>query len=155
MTGICPGGDGEPLPPGQVVFKLVLPSSGAGDSGSAQAEMFALSSREKAGSKRLSVCVVGLCTPDEAWGFLDNNPKYNWLVILGVDDIRSIRLPQRPADFVPLEVVWHPMHELEGKPGADGHAGIVGLDESAGVTTPERKFLRKELAKVATLKCFR
>jgi hypothetical protein len=155
MSSIGPGADGDRVPDGEAVFKLVLPSSAAPESSQAEAGMFALSTRERDGSGRLSVCVSRLTTPEQAWAFLDNNPKYTYMVCLNVDKIRSIRFPGKLNEVAPLDVVWHPMAELAGKAGAEGHAGIVGLHDSARPSSAERKFLRKELAKIAELRRFR
>jgi len=156
MSSIVAGVDGEALPPGELVFKLVLPSSDASESPHAQAEMFALSPKDRETSGRLTVWAASLTEPVQAWAFLHNDPRYSHFATMNVDAIRSIKLPGGSADDSPLlEIVWDPLHGLEERPGANGHAGIVGLHERAGVSTAHRKYLRKELAKIAQLARFR
>jgi hypothetical protein len=149
MNDLCPGGDGEPLPPDELVFKLVLPTSE--DEGTMQAtpEMFALTSREKSGSGRLSVYASRLTSPTEAWGFLNESQKYKHYITLNVTMIRAIRIPGSGSDAPPLDIVWHPMSELAGRPGSAGHAGSVGLHENTTPSNEHRKYLRKELSKIA------
>ena len=71
---------------------------------------------------------------------------------LNVDAIRALRPNPDSTDVLNLDVQWHPLVAEDGsidtRPGADGHAGIIGLH--AGMST-QRKSLRRKLAQLASL----
>src|SRR5262245_20396785 len=132
MTKLRPGGDGEPLPEGTLVFRIgkrADPSPEALRQKKPPEILFKPSSEdEKSPGKRLSIWVEELTLPDQGWAFMGRDPAKTMVVCLNVDAIRSIRPPE---SFDPLGVEWEQARLPDGTPntlpGAEGHAGIVGL----------------------------
>lgn len=124
--------------------RVLLPVSLADD--------FILSSSDKLTTPpHLSVWVEGLTTHEQAYNFLlVNNPESGRKLVsrLNVDDIRSIVGTTQSGQKYPnlLNVLW--FHIAQDFPGASGHAGIVGLDETEmplELSPREAKNLRKDL----------
>lgn len=129
---------------------------------------FELSSEDKKSTPpHLSVWVESFTTPEQAYGFLqENSPNSLRTLILrlNVDEIRRIPASGGNGNIYPnlLNVVWvHLSKNFNGKllrdrrPGTEGHSGITGLDEKSapeGLTKPQAKLLRKDMrSKLAEL----
>lgn len=127
--------------------------------GRASPEMFELSSEDKkSDGQRLSVWVEELTVADQAWDFMGARDDCNVVACLSVDGISSI---PAPPGFEPLRVEWEGalMFAAEAglapniRPGAEGHAGVSGLNQGGGgkVDRLQRKALRSDLADAAHL----
>lgn len=129
---------------------------------------FELSSEDKKSAPpHLSVWVESFTTPQQAYGFLQENipNSIRRLVLrLKVDNVRKIIASPGNGNTYSnlLSVVWvHLFKNSNGKlvrdrrPGAEGHSGIIGLDEKSapeGLTKAQAKLLRKDLrSKLAEL----
>jgi len=129
---------------------------------------FELSSQDKKTTPpHLSVWVESFTTPEQAYGFLQENTPNSprrLILRLKVDDIRKIvASPGNGNTYLNLlDVLWvHRFENYNGKlvrdrrPGAEGHSGITGLDEKSaqeGLTKGQAKLLRKDLrSKLAEL----
>lgn len=116
--------------------------------------MFILGSSEQ----RLSIWVEELTIADQAWGFMGAKPEHNVVACLSVDAI--IAIPPQPG-FDPLCVEWEEALTVDGdgnqvrntRPGAEGHAGITGLNQGGDGKTHKRQRLemRSDLADAAVL----
>lgn len=117
----------------------------------------------------LSVWVEFLTTPAQAYRFLqENNPNSDKKLILrlSVSEIRKIVGIADKEKIYPglLDVIWVFLEKsVRNKvPGAKGHSGITGgiFEELLpnGLTSKQkkilRKYLRSELAKLASNNCF-
>ncbi|MGG6295235.1 hypothetical protein ACQ4M4_12670 [Leptolyngbya sp. AN02str] len=125
------------------------------------------SSDEKALPPSLSVWAESLTTPKQAYGFLvENSPSSRCRLVLRlkVEDVRNIKGVAGPEKVYPgiLNVIWDYLfldpetkNVRDERPGANGHAGITGLDEkttSEGLSKGQAKILRKDLrSKLADL----
>jgi hypothetical protein len=121
--------------------------------------MFELSSEDKAAlGQRLSIWVEELTIADQAWTFMGANPERTVVACLNVAAIHAI--PAEPG-FNSLRVEWEQAlidggngHKVPNtKPGAEGHAGIAGLNQGGnGIThRNQRKSLREALAEITTI----
>jgi hypothetical protein len=108
---------------------LVLPvqMSQIGESG------FGLSTADEASTPpHLSVWVDALTTPEQAYRFLpENRVKLKNLVLrISVRAIKQIVARESGLDYPDLlDVIW--VHIDRSEPGAKGHAGITGLDDTS------------------------
>ena len=137
----------DPVDKAQVVFRLARPSMKEGVS-PAQVDLdeFVLSSADKATSPaHLSVWVEVLTTPLQALAFMGPNSNKRLILKMKVEDIENVGTEEHPS---PLQVLWTHLEVLylhdpvfyEGKPGGEGHAGIVGLDvHPEGMTQRQAK----------------
>jgi hypothetical protein len=129
----------------------------------AEIKAFELSSLDKKSiPPHLSVWVDALTTPEQAYSFLPENSPCKLLLRLQVDEIRKIvgRSTDGTQHFDLLNVVWvHLTQNVNGqqvrnrRPGAEGHAGIIGLDEQSVPVKLLRKDLRSKLAELASKNC--
>lgn len=108
---------------------LILPvqMSQIGESG------FGLSTADEASTPpHLSVWVDALTTPEQAYRFLPENranPK-NLVLRISVRSIKQIVARESDLDYPDLlNVIW--VHIERSEPGAKGHAGITGLDDTS------------------------
>ncbi|AGA28300.1 hypothetical protein [Singulisphaera acidiphila] len=162
MNDIHPGDDGDPLPTGEWVIRLVKLSK----DGYVSPEMFELSTNEKnAIPPRLSVWAEKLTSDEQAWQLTGCNLSKNTIASLNIDTIRSLVPEPNSPETHHLEVEWEPkrlrdgegklilgedgMPILDSKPGAKGHAGIRYLREG---TKAQYKSLRSQLAEKANQK---
>jgi hypothetical protein len=102
---------------------------------------------EQSELQSLSVWVKDLTPAEKARELMGaNRVAYRLALHLNVDDIRAIRIA---TDFPepPLDVVWDP----DPRPGAEGHAGIIGLMRPPGGERMKYKALRAKLAQIATV----
>jgi hypothetical protein len=118
---------------------------------------FGLSSTDKESvPPHLSVWVESLTKPEQAYKFLPENSPRKLVLRLKVNEIRQIQ-GNSGENWYPnlLNVIWvYRFQEISGKqirdssPGADGHSGIIGLDEESvpqELTKRQQKNLRKDL----------
>jgi hypothetical protein len=152
MARLQPGQAGEPLPPDEWVLRLAIVSKDFLESGQVSPEVFAFSTEDRRDDPpRLSVWAERLTRPEQAWHLMGEKPHYRLALRLNVSAIQVLR-PNPDAPDVPnLDVHWHPLLVEDGspdpRPGAAGHAGIVGLH--AG-TPAQRKSWRRKLAQLAS-----
>jgi hypothetical protein len=159
-----PGQKGEPLPEGEVVFRLgKTPKDFSIGSSRINPEAFELSSKdEKADIPSLTVWAERLTTREQALDFIESKREaVRCIIFLGVDQIRSLRPEPDSPDVLSLNVVWVPLVTEENgvivpdrRPGAEGHAGIIGLVKRSGVNKWYYKSLRSQLADKATFELF-
>ncbi|HJL15592.1 MAG TPA: hypothetical protein RMH99_08055 [Sandaracinaceae bacterium LLY-WYZ-13_1] len=134
--------DGAPVPPERSILRLPTPppdiepddyvSSGA---------FFVLGSEERDGNGRLSVRDEALTSVAQARGFRD---APDVIVLRGqCADV----LEAGATNDKDVQVVYEPPSaSIAGKPGADGHAGIVGLRRPKGGNRTEYRALRDAIA---------
>lgn len=134
---------------------------------------FEMSSKDKQSNPpHLSVWVESLTTPEQAYSFIQENTPNSprrLILRLKVDNIRKIVASSGNGNMYPnlLDVVWvHLFKNNSGKrvrdrrPGAEGHSGIIGIDEKSapeGLSKKQasllRKDLRSKLAELASRDC--
>jgi hypothetical protein len=158
MKSISPGRNGDPLPEGTLVFRIgknTYASPSAIRENKAHPEMFKPSTNdEDSEGKRLSVWVEELTVADQAWDFMGSRPASTVVACLTVDAVRSI---QPPDSFARLDVEWEQAKlddgSLNTRPGAEGHAGIIGLIQGGRCRNDSnpRKALRSKLADLAAI----
>ena len=162
MCKVCPGKDGEPVPAGTQVFRIgksIQPSAEAKRTGRVSPEMFELSSDDKnSKGQRLSIWVEELTIADQAWDFMGGKPECDLVACLCVDGIQSIPTQE---DFEQPRVEWEMALAIDaeggvipnGRPGAQGHCGITGLNQGGNgrVHKNRRKAMRSDLADAAHL----
>lgn len=155
---LTPGQTGEPLPSGEIVFRLAKHSKDSLETGKVSAAQFILSeSDETSYLKSLSVWAKELTTPQQAQAFMTSNREaYVLAAYLDVDTVRAIRPSPDSPDVANLDVVWDRlMVDVDGlfvtdpRPGADGHAGIVGLMRPKRVEKIYYKSIRAQLAELS------
>lgn len=127
-------------------------------------EEFALSSQDRESTPPcLSVWVDALTTPEQACSFLPKNSPRKLVLRLKIEEILKIEGRSRDGEIHPnlLNIIWvHLMQDVNGKrvrahrPGAEGHAGITGLDERSVPDKLLRKDLRSKLAELASKDCY-
>jgi hypothetical protein len=133
-------------------------------------EEFALSSEDKKSvPPHLSVWVDSLTTPEQAYSFLGENSSRKLVLRLQVEEIRRTEGNCGETSYSGLlDVIWvHLFQSIDGRsvkdsrPGADGHSGIIGIDEGSaptGLSKNQKKLLRKDLrsklADIASKDCF-
>ena len=152
-----PGADGEPLPDGAWVFRLSAVPKDFHETGKINEAAFDLSDADKrAAVPRLSVWTEDLTSPEQARGMLTNPARYELVLRLGVDEVRSLRpapdAPQTPT----LDVQWERRVTIDAdgqavpdtSPGAEGHAGITGLSRQSGEPRRRVASLKYELVKL-------
>lgn len=162
MTALVPGNDGDPVPAGLRIFRIGRDTDVSPvviERKKALEIMFELSEEDKeAEVPRLSVWVEPLTVADQAWDFMGKKPNRTVVACLSVDAVNAIQ----PEDqFVPLRVEWERAMVDDGsgskapntRPGAEGHAGIVGLNQGSKGKTDKfrRKALRSALADLARI----
>jgi hypothetical protein len=159
MTAPLPGNDGDPVPAGVKIFRIGKNTDlnpAAIERRQALAIMFELSTADKAAAvPRLSVWVEALTVADQAWDFMGSNPARTVVACLSVDKVSAIHA--QPG-FAALRVEWEQAMIDDGngnktpniRPGAEGHAGIAGLNQGGGkADSNKRKALRSALADIA------
>src|SRR5207302_3211753 len=102
MPGISPGSDGEPLPAGTRIFRIARGVHLSPETIRQQVvteSMFQPSSSDL----RLSVWVEELTIADQAWTFLNENPKNNIVLCLSTELVRAIPPEQ---GFAAMDVEW-------------------------------------------------
>ena len=121
-------------------------------------DFFELSTEDrKQPSPSLSVWVEALTSVEEAWKLVGSVRRRRIVLKLAVEGIRSIRAEPVDPAHSGLDVVWEPAtviddggnRLLDFRPGAEGHAGITQLDEGTRI---QRKDLRAQLARIATVR---
>lgn len=129
---------------------------------------FELSSEDKKTiPPHLSVWVESFTTPKQAYSFLQENKPDSprrLVLRLKVSNIRNVvgsfgngNLYQNLLNVLWIQRFKNSNGELvrDRRPGANGHSGIIGLDEnsaSEGLTRTQKKLLRKDLrSKLAEL----
>ncbi len=122
------------------MIRLTVPSN----DGKVSPEAFALSTEDrKQTPPRLSVFGASRTTALQAWGIMGRKPKYTVVARVQAGRIRSI-VPGSNCSSS-LDVRWD---RIESElPGADGHAGLTGLDVPSQST--QRKTYRLLLADAA------
>lgn len=146
---IPPGEFGTPLPESIAVLRLTSPSL----NGRVSELAFELSSADKESNPpSLSVWVRENTTPEQAFALLGANPKYTHYFLLSVNDVRLVR-PEPENDTVPsLDVIWVPLDSKA--PGAEGHAGLTGLNRPPGLPKDLYHSLRRQLPDLANKSLF-
>jgi len=157
-----------------MVFKLACPPSDFEENGEVLAvhleSAFILSTKDKESvPPHLSVWIESLTTYQQAYSFLSENSNLTLVLRLNVDKIRKINISFGEIDYSNLlNVIWvyifqdiNSQQVPDSRPGAIGHAGIIGLDDKSAPTHLSkkqkqafRKRLRVELAKLASHDCF-
>jgi hypothetical protein len=140
------------LPSGEWVLRLAVVSKDYPETGLLSPEVFALSTDDRrTDPPRLSVWAEPLTRPEEAWELMGRKPSYRLVVRLNVDAIRALPPDPDSPGAPSLEVVWDPLLTPEGdpdvRPGAAGHAGIVGLHAGTSV---HRKSCRRRLSQLGS-----
>ena len=162
MTAPVPGNDGEPVPVGSRIFRIgrdIDVSPAAIERKKALEIMFELSEEDKeAELPRLSVWVEPLTVADQAWDFMGKKPNRTLVACLSVGAVNAI---EPDAPFVAPRVEWERAMVDNGsgsktpnaRPGAEGHAGIAGLNQGGNGKTDKlrRKALRSALADLARI----
>jgi len=139
------GEDGAPLPDGEWALRLSARPKDFHENGKASPKAFELSNTEKQDKPRkLSVFAESLTTPKQAWIIAGAKKNHELVLRLSVDAIRALRPGADVPNAETLDVVWH--HRADPRPGAEGHAGITGLD---GTDRKIRKIYRWKLADIA------
>ena len=139
----------DPVDSSLYVFRLTRPSKDFEEKKnilSISLDTFVLTTDDKKGTPpHLSVWVEGYTTPLEAYAFLKPESLNKIICWLNVGDIRSIgdNIDGKIYQNL-LDVLW--INIADSRPGAKGHAGIIGLDQSNKLL---RKDLRAKLAKLA------
>lgn len=154
-SGLTPGQEGDPLPPGEWVIRVARTSKYGF---SAHQSAFELSSKDKeAVEPSLSVWAEELTDDEQAWRLTGSRAANDAILRLDVDAIRCL-MPTPSAPPPPhLEVVWEPLmvddpekgSVPDPRPGALGHAGIRHL---RGGTKEQYKSLRIQLAEMAEVR---
>lgn len=166
----------SPLPDVYSVIRLARPPKDFAEKGNVLAiqleleDEFTLSSEDKKSvPPHLSVWADSLTKSEQAYKFLPENSPRKLVLRLKVNEIREIEAHSGQCVYPHLlDVIWvYLFQEINGKrvgdcrPGADGHSGIIGLDEGSvpdGLTKREQKNLRKnlraQLAELASKDCF-
>jgi len=152
------GNDGEPLPDGTLIFRIgkdIHLNSVAKEQRKALPGMFELSGKDKASpGHRLSVWIEELTVADQGWAFMGSRPVNTVVACLNVDDIRAM---PRQQPFDALDVQWEQSVFEDGTanhlPGAEGHAGIAGLNQGGNGKKDgnRRRALRSMLADIAEI----
>ena len=131
------GNTGELLLPETTVFRVVKLSL----DGQVQADQFDLSTLDRNSTPpSLSVWSEELTTLVQARRFL-NNPEKTHAALLRVEDVKGIRPSPDNVEIPSLNVVWEVLwsdekaHIRDSRPGAEGHAGIRGLNKPHGLGT--------------------
>jgi hypothetical protein len=141
-----PGPKGTPVPAGVIVLRLAKLSKDAIESRRANETHFSLSTDdEESGLQSLTVWARLLTSAIKARELMgDHKASYRLALYLSVDEIRAVRVS---ADFpvFPLDIVW----DTDDRPGAEGHAGIIGLMRPPGGERMKYKALRARLAQIA------
>lgn len=164
----------SPLPDECRVFRLVRPPMDFLEKRSVSAiqlrNEFNLSTEDKKSAPpHLSVWDDSFTTANQAYSFLGENSPRRLVLGLKVKEIREI-IGNLGEDSYPglLDVIWvHIFQNIDGeivrdkRLGADGHSGIIGLDEESvpkELTANQKKTLRKDLrsklAEIASKDCF-
>lgn len=152
-----PGPKGDPLPAGEVVFRLATVPKDGFITGQANPEHFVLSTEDKNSiPPSLSVWAERLTRPEQAREFIGLKRDIARLVLyLNVDEIRSLRPKPDSPDAPYLDVVWEPLTITQDgmcipdpRPGAEGHAGIINL-KHPNMSRLHYKSLRSQLADLA------
>jgi hypothetical protein len=139
------GEDGAPLPDREWALRLSARPKDFHVNGRASPKAFELSTTEKQDKPRkLSVFAESLTTPKQAWIIAGAREHHELVLRLSVDAIRALRPGADVPNAETLDVVWH--HIANTRPGAEGHAGITGLD---GTDRKIRKIYRWKLADIA------
>lgn len=158
--------DQTPLPNGFCIIRLAAPSKDYAEtrriSANQLSKAFELSSEDKKSvPPHLSVWAESLTTPQQAYNFLvenrPNSPR-KLVIRLSVDDIRGLKSRPSQSNAIYdnlLDVIWIYLFEdpetrkiRNVRPGADGHSGIIGLDEGSAaddLSRVQKKILRKDL----------
>jgi hypothetical protein len=159
MSKLVPGKDGDPLPPGTLVFRVgknAELNQQAIDQRKASEIFFKPSSADKkSAGKRLSIWVEELTIADQGWAMMGSNPAKTVIACLDVDDIAAV---EPPPSFCGLASHWEQALLEDGSvnthAGAEGHAGIFGLcqgGENNKTDRDLRKLLRSRLADQANV----
>jgi hypothetical protein len=149
------GEKGQLLPDEELVLRLITKTTSEGKVSPTE---FELSTEDKRfDPPLLSVWARQLTTPEQALGFLTNRDACQFFSVLPVDDIRALRPEPDLSEVKSLDVVWDPRtiirdgtEILDISPGAEGHAGIMGLMRPPGLPKLHYFSLRFKLAELAT-----
>jgi hypothetical protein len=154
-SGLTPGNDGDPLPPGEWVIRVAKTSKYGF---SAHQSAFELSSKDKESAvPRLSVWAEKLTTDEQAWRLTGSRAANDAILRLDVDSVRLLLPTPRDPPPPHLEVEWEslmiddPAGGMVRDPsaGAIGHAGIRHLRDG---TKEQYKSLRIQLAEMAEVR---
>lgn len=132
----------DPLPNDVEVVRLGRRSFSS-DPRQAHESDFALSTEDKrAEVPLLSVWATALTPATQAREFMgDAKANYRLALYLDTTAIRNIPDVELPR----IDTVWDP----DDRPGAEGHAGIVGLHRPEGRARDQYRRLRVHLARIA------
>jgi hypothetical protein len=123
---------------------------------------FEFTSSERKNSPRyISVFVEGLTTHEQVCELVGNKKSYRVSGFLSVSEIYQIKRNEPYEGFpLSLEVLWKQaltdLGEQDTRDGADGHAGIFGLDTPEGKGEQvklARRSIRRALALLANKNC--
>ncbi|MEG4582985.1 hypothetical protein QUA71_25720 [Microcoleus sp. MON1_C5] len=162
------GANLAPVPDVCCVLRLARPPKDFAEKGNILAiqleEDFNLSTEDKKSvPPHLSVWVDYLTTPEQAYKFLPENSPRKLVLCLKVNEIRQIQANSGQCVYPNLlNVIWVYIYckvkdksVKDPRPGAEGHAGITGLEEDSvtnELTKSQKKLLRKDLrSKLAEL----
>ena len=142
-----PGPTGQPLLADDVVIRVLKGSSG----GRAKPIDFELSSSDEAATlPSLSVWAEQFTTPTQALQFLGNKHelpyRYSRLLVSGIRRLSEQIIIEPPLDVVWDNLIVDDIGGLDTRPGALGHAAIVGLKRPPGVSRATYLTLRLLLA---------
>jgi hypothetical protein len=148
-TSMLMGNHLDPVDSYLYVFRLARPSKDFEVKKSVIAisfEAFEMSSADKAGTPpHLSIWVEGCTTPLEAYAFLKPDSPNKIICWLNVGDIRSICIEiDKVIHRNLLDVIWVNISDLRA--GAQGHSGIMGLDQNLKLLRKDLRFKLAELA---------
>lgn len=139
------GQTGQPLPGGEIVVRLGIPPMDFAENRKASPNWFELSTEDKQQDPpKLSVFSERLTTSQQAWEIQGSREEYTAIARLSVDAIRALRPEPNSARVPPLDVVWDSLNDP--RPGAEGHAGITGLERGGPVNRLHTKSFRLQLA---------
>lgn len=146
----------EPLPESHKILRLAVPPKDFEERGRVLAnqlnivsEAFTLSSSDKESvPPHLSVWSEMLTTPEQAYSFLPKDSPKRLVLRLRVNEVRDITSKLGDTIYSDLlDVIW--IGILETKSGAEGHAGITGLnrdtDAPENLTKAQKKLLFKDM----------
>lgn len=153
--------DWDPVPNGEVVVRFAVPTPQVPKHEPDEAfflDFYGLdltpynltTEDKKEQPSRLSVWAESLVEPRRAWELAGTKAKYQLILRLNVDVIRSLKPGPPGTKEFSLDVVWYTLwiehngvRVPDSRPGTEAHAGISNLETG---TKLQRKSLRAQLA---------
>lgn len=149
---LSPGPQGAPLPPDEIVFRLADPPMDFWENGAIDESAFELSSDDrKSVLQSLTTWADRLTTVEQVRVIrgMDENER-QVVIYLRVGDVRPLQPEPDAPSRQYLDVVWDPLLDKQTgqpdqHPGAEGHAGLTGLDRRSTPNKLYRRSLRTQL----------